>query len=180
MDSVAWPLDFTCVVVDDLSIMPNHYSLGLVIEPQEIITDKIGLGFKKLRYFVNESLTNSLFINRSSPFRESLAQSENNLVLLPCEPLDYYVGCILLRKFLTITHKYFDIVELTIDSAVGDRVAYNIQDPAECDLELGKDWWDIDDAGTGDKIQKSWEDLNLTPYPNWKPTIVKGGLSENR
>lgn len=180
MDTVAWPLDFTCVVVDDHSIMPNHYSLGLVIEPQGSITDNIGLGFKKLRYFVNESLSNSLFINRASLFRECLTQSENNMVLLPCEPLDYYVGCILLRKFLTITQEYFDITEINIDSAIGDRVLYNIQDPTECRIELGNDWWDIDDASTGSKITKSWEELNLIPYPNWKPTIIKGGLSGHR
>lgn len=177
-NTFVWPYDFTCTIVNDKIVVPNHYSIAINIEPKMPVESSIGLGFHKLRYFANEVLPNSMFISKDSPFLETFNGMETNLIVLPCEPYDYYVGSIIFSKFLSITEKYFDINQLTIDSAIGDRIQYTIWDPADCGLDLSGDhWWNWDDVTTNPNEVITWKDLNLKENSKFEPVVVKGGLS---
>lgn len=176
-----WPCDFTCIIVSERSFIANNYSFKLSINPIFPIDDTVGTGFKKLRYFIDYQLNNSLFINGQSPYYSSIKDTETNLVVLPCEPYDYYVGSILLNKFLAITSNYFEIAQITVDSIVGDRIQYTLWDPQECGLDLdGDHWWNWDNPNTNSDDNTAWKDFNLKDNQKFEPTIIKGGLSENK
>lgn len=179
-NSFVWPYEFTCTVVTDGVIIPNNYSFKLSIEPILPIDSNVGLGFQKLRHFASDYLDNSVFINGENPLVPALSNLKTNLFLLPCEPYDFYVGSILLSKFLAITEKYFYINHLTIDSAIGDRIQYTVWDPCDSGLDLsGEHWWNQDSVNTNPDSTTTWKDLNFKEG-EFKPMVVKGGLSENR
>jgi len=174
-----WPTSFACTLVSETTILPNQYSIGLAIEP--VSPYQLAMGFRRLRTFVDSCLHNGILIFNNSQFLESLKTSETNLVQLPTEPYDYFLGSVLLRKFQVITSKYFEIGFMTIDSAMGDHVQYCIRDPEESGLDLsGEHWWNMDNLETGTKIDVSWDDLELNDSPKFEPRIIKGGKSENK
>ena len=79
-----------------------------------------------------------------------------------------------------ITQDYFEIGLMTIDSALGDHVQYCIRDPEEAGLELSGDhWWNRDSLDTGDNVNISWSDLDLSNDPKFKPRIIKGGRNDS-
>lgn len=177
-DQVVWPTEFSCTLVTDNLILPNLYNITIAVEPIGQVNN-IGLGFRKIRQFVDEYLNNSIVICDKHPLLLALQDMETNVVHLPNDPYDFYVGCVLFAKFLKITEKYFHISHFTIDSLVGDRVQYSILHPAESGLDLEGDfWWNTDSVNTGSGDTTSWEDLNISDGPRFAPRIIKGGLSE--
>ena len=173
-----WPTGFACTLITEKLVVPNSYSISIGIEPNR--QANVGLGFRKVRYFIDHYLQNSIFVFKENPLVTSLADVETNLVLFPTDPYDYFVGSVLCSKFIAITQKYFDISLMTIDSAVVDHIQYCIEDPEECGLELkGDHWWNIDSTSTGSQDEDSWEGLDITEIPRFEPRIVKGGLSED-
>ena len=177
-DQVVWPTEFSCTLVTDNLILPNLYNITIAVEPIGQVNN-IGLGFRKIRQFVDEYLENSIVICSKHPLLPSLKEMETTVIHLPDDPYDFYVGCVLFAKFLKITEKYFHISHFTIDSLVGDRVQYSILHPAESGLDLeGDHWWNTDSVNTGSGDTTSWEDLNISDGPRFEPRIIKGGLSE--
>ena len=175
-----WPTSFACTIITEKIILPNLYSITIGIEPIASGQNNIALGFKKLRHFIDYQLNNSVFINQENPLAKLLEDSETNLVLLPSDPYDYFVGGVLYNKFLSITEKYFDIEVITIDSTIGDHVQYRLRHPEECGLDLkGDNWWNSDSTDTGQNKNTNWEDLDLHDIPRFEPKIIKGGKSEN-
>lgn len=181
ISAISWPCDFTCIFVNENTISPNHYNIRLGIDPIPTAKDSIGIGFQKLKYLIEDQLSSSVIVNQSNQLFTNFQNIENNIVALPCEPYDFYVGSLLLAKFIAITEKYFDIVYMTIDSAAGDRIQYTLWDPCDCDLDLeGDHWWNSDSVSTNNTQQITWKDLNLKEGPVFEPVIIKGGLSENQ
>jgi hypothetical protein len=179
--SIIWPYEFYCTIVNDNIIVPNKYTLKISIDPHIPVKDNIGLGFQRLRYFISEQLVNSVIINQNHQLLPMLTELESNLIVLPADPYDFYVGAILLNKFLSITEKFFDITQLTIDSTIGDHIQYSIWEPEECGLDLTGDyWWNWDNVSTNPNLIVTWKDLNLKEVAAFEPVIIKGGLSENR
>ena len=87
-----------------------------------------------------------------------------------------YVGHILYCKFLAITEKNFHIDMITIDSAIGDNICYNILDTDGCGLDLsGDNWWNSDNTWTGSGPVENWGDVGLNSSPKFEPRIIKGG-----
>jgi hypothetical protein len=181
MDHFFWPTGFACTVISGSTVLPNSYNLSIGIEPDNSGPTSISLGFKKMRYFIDNYLNNSIFICKSNPLADKLVGLDTNIVYFSEEPYDYYVGLVLYQKLLTITEKYFHIGLLSIDSAVGDHVQYNISDPLEHeDLNLtGNHWWNIDSVDTGLGKSKSWNDLNIEHGPTFQPIVVQGGRVED-
>lgn len=175
-----WPTNFACTIVTENIIIPNSYTLNISIVPVENTPGSISIGFKKIKYFVESYLHNSIFINSENPFVKKFEGTKSNLVLFPTEPYDYFVGSIIYQKLLTVSKKYFHIDLLSIDSAVGDRIQYSIVDPEECGLNLeGNHWWNMDSTNTGFNKDSLWGDLDIKDCPRFEPKIIKGGLSEN-
>lgn len=179
-DCFVWPIDIACTFISENILIPNIYSISIGMEPNTSSTDDIDLGFKKLKYFVNDYLQNGIFINLNSEFVKPLSKLDTNLVLFPDEPYDFLVAAILYRKFSAITEKYFDISFLTIDSSIGDHVQYTLTMDSEVDMELEGDfWWNKDSVNTGTDDHTSWDDLNLKKTPRFAHIVVKGGKGEN-
>lgn len=178
--SFVWPVEFGCTLIIEKLILPNFYNIRISVEPLANGECNITSGFQKIRYFVDNYLHNSILISSENNFMTVLDQAETNLVVLPVEPYDYYVGCILYSKLASISEKYFDISQIIIDSLVGDKIQYNIQYPEESGLDMqGEHWWNVDTAHTGGREQGSWDSLDLDDKPNFQPKIIRGGLSEN-
>jgi hypothetical protein len=179
-DDVVWPIDFSCTLVIENIILPNHYNIRVSIEPNGEAQSNIATGFKKIRYFVENHLHNSVFINRDNALVQSLVTLDTNIVHLPTDPYDFFVGSILLRKFIVLTEKYFDICQINIDSLVGDSIQYAIMDPEDAELEMAGDhWWNADSADTGSSNTKSWAELDISDRTGFEPRVIRGGLSEN-
>ena len=82
---------------------------------------------------------------------------------------------------MAITSNYFEIAQITVDSIVGDRIQYTLWDPQECGLDLdGDHWWNWDNPNTNSDDNTAWKDFNLKDNQKFEPTIIKGGLSENK
>lgn len=178
LDPYIWPTQFACTLVTDRILLPNHYTITVGIDPVDPFN--FSLGFKKLKTFIDCFLHNSIFILDTHDLIESVSQLDTNVVKFPTDPYDHFVGSILMRKFQSITHKYFEIGHITIDSAIGDNVQYCIREPEETGLDLSGDkWWNKDDLDTGKELPITWTDLDLQDGPKFEPRIVKGGRSEN-
>lgn len=177
---IVLPLDFSCTVLNDNRLLSNIYFIKLGINPIWDDSNNIGFGFQRIKYLADHVLHNSLFVSNKDQLKAQLDLLDTNLVCLPDEIYDVYVGSILMAKFQTVTNKYFEIEYLTIASLLGDQVQYNIMSPYESDLDIdGDHWWNKDNIWTGSKTAGSWEELNLSEGPKFKPVVIKGGLSEN-
>lgn len=174
------PLDFSCTILNDNQLISNVYYIKLGVDSIEGSTDNIGIGFQRIKYLTEIHLQSAIFLEKESSFFKEFDKLDNNVVCLPSEAYDIYVGSVLMSKFQAITAKYFDIQYLTIASMIGDNLQYNIIDPLDSNLELeGDHWWNQDNVYTGSKKVITWDELNLTEVPKFRPTVVKGGLSEN-
>lgn len=178
MNNFVWPTHFACTQITNQTVFPNSYSLSICIEPISTKSN-VNLGFKKLRYFVENHLHNSVFIYENSPIVDSILQLENSKVLFPVEPFDFSVASVLFCKIISITSKYFDIDYLTLDSVTGDHVQYTLSDPADAGLDLdGNNWWNTDSPCTDNTSVISWEELNLKNHSSFSPIVIKGGLDK--
>lgn len=174
------PVDFCCTIVTNQTLLSNIYSVKLAISPHEESGENIGLGFQKIKAIVDHSLNNGILVSADSEMLPVLATLDNPVIALPCEPYDFYLGSILMAKFIQVTEKYFDIDCLSISSILGHQIQYNVFDPEDCGLELtGETWWNSDDMTTDLTKPVSWDDIQLTEPQPFTPMVVKGGLSEN-
>jgi len=181
LNSIVIPLEFSCTIVNDKLLLGNVYSLTLLVSQSDDSHANMGIGFQRIKHFTFNCLQDSIFINKNHKLSKELEDFENNLVLLPCDPYDFFIGCILLSKFTAITEKYFEIHHLTIDSTIGDSVQYGISDPADCGFDITGDfWWNQDTASTGHRNVMTWEELNLSQAPRFQPTLIQGGLSDRK
>jgi hypothetical protein len=179
IESFSWPADITCTLITEKLILPNHYSIRIGVEPNNSESTDVNLGLKKVKYFVANYLNNGLIINQSNPLTELTVNLDTNIILLPCEPYDYFIAAILYNKLSAITEKYFDIGYLSLDSLIGDRVEYTIIELDSANFVMDGDlWWNKDSVDTGIGDAPSWEDLNFRDKPKFSPKIIQGGLSE--
>ncbi len=176
---IVMPAEFSCTIINEDLILPNVYNLSISIEPIPPIKENISIGFQRVKYFLRSSLSDSILIHKDHKLVEHLQGFQNNVVCLPSDPYDFYVGSVILSKLLVISQKYFDIEQITIDSYVGERVQYTIYDPYSSGLDLSGDhWWNSDNASTNQSDNISWADLNLGHGSAFEPKIIKGGLSD--
>lgn len=179
-DTFVWPAEFICTIIDETVILPNHYSIKVFIEPYVPITEGFAIGFEKIKHIIFNVLDHSILVNRKNPLAEALSGVSNNIVYLPTEPYDYYFGSLLFSKFNAVASKYFSIYQITIDSAVGDRVQYTISDTIDSIIEMNdNDWWNQDNPSTGSNTKVSWEGLPFNDSSKFHPQIIKGGKSEH-
>ena len=173
---IIWPVNFACTIITEDRILPNSYTFNISMLPIETAPGGFSTGYKKIRYFVDQCLHNSIFISKDNPLLESITVASNNIVVFPTEPYDLFVGHVLYTKFLSISEKYFHIDMINVDSIVGDNICYNISDSDSCGLDLdGDHWWNTDTTHTGNGPVEGWGDLEGADSPRFEPKIIKGG-----
>lgn len=178
MNHFIWPTQFACTVITENIILPNSYSLNVGVDPTTT-RGNVNLGFKKLRYFIENQLHNSIFVYKDNNLVRNIINIENNKVIFPEEPHDFLVGTVLFVKLSAITNKYFDIDYITIDSTTGDHIQFTITDPAEAGVDVDSErWWTQDSPYTGVNSNINWEELNLQDSGKFSPTIIEGGLTK--
>ena len=173
---IVWPINFVATVFTEEKILPNSYNINISIIPIENVNSGISVGYKKIKYFVDSFLHNSVFISLSNPVLPGLNQTENNIVVFPQEPYDFHIGSILYSKFVAISEKYFHIDVINIDSIVGDNICYSVSynDLNEVDNDSNL-WWNIDSTYTGHGEPLGWGDIAEYASPKFEPKIIKGG-----
>lgn len=180
ISSFVLPLDFGCIILNNKRLLSNVYSIKLGIDPLPDCSDNAGIGLQRIKYINDNCLHGSIIVEKESTSFQELNNLTNNLVVLPCETYDVYIGSILMAKFQAITYEYFEIHYLSIASMIGDHVQFNLLSPHESTVEIeGNHWWNQNNVHTGSKEIITWEELNLAESPKFKPTVIKGGLSEH-
>lgn len=176
MDNFIWPCNFSSTLITENTIFPNFYNLSVCIEPIQAKSN-INLGFRKIKYFVDNCLHNGIFISQTNELKKIIENTENSKIIFPSEPYDFTVGTVLLYKFSIITNKYFNIEYLSISSTIGENIQYTVLDTSE--LNHNEDnWWNKDSPSTELNNRISWEDLNLKDTNQFSPTVIKGGLEK--
>jgi hypothetical protein len=153
--------------------------MQMTIEPYEFANENIDIGYKRLKYYIQEVLNFSVIINSNHQLLPHLKTLKNYVVEIPMEYNDFAVGSILYTKFSNITKKYFHICVFSIDSILGDHISYTITEPSDIHHDLsGNHWWNTDLCNTNNNHVVSWEELNLNDRSGF--TIIQGGKSADK
>lgn len=177
---IVWPISFVSTVVAENKILPNSYTINVSILPLESASGGMAGGYKKIKYFIENFVHNSVFICSSNPLLEHFTNLENNILIFPREPYDFHVGSVLYSKFIAISDKYFHIDIINIDSIIGDSICYSVSnsDLYEIGLE-GNHWWNSDSTYTGFGTDLGWGDIAEYQVPRFEPKIIKGGKNSD-
>jgi len=180
-DFFTWPTHFSCVLVVGDLILPSNYNLTVGMIPRS--GESTAIGLKKIKEFISRFVQNSILIGTNHQFLPQLSKLQSNTVQLPQDPSDYFLAAILFQKLNAISSDYFSIGQITIDSSIGDRVKYHINDISDVysnDLKQSG-WWSQDNVSTNhvDKFP-TWEELDIIVATKFSPKLVKGGKNENK
>ena len=159
------------------------YSFTLFIE---ILTDnpyEQSVALERMKYFIDEVVTNSIFIETSDKKAiDTFTGLGIKVGVLPLEPYDQALAIALLLKMNAITEDKMNITHITFKSQLSDDVEYLIDIEDEFEPFVGKDnWWN--DSGSNlnnkksnkkDKIVKlhkdnEWTELDLGWKHSCKP-----------
>ena len=154
------------------------YSFTVFIE---ILTDdpyEQSVALERMKYFIDEVVTNSIFIEVSDKKAiDTFIGLGIKVGVLPLDPYDQALAIALLLKLNAITEDKMNITHITFKSQLSDDVEYLIDIEDEFESFIGKDnWWN--DSGSNlnnkksnkkDKIVKlhkdnEWTELDL----GWK------------
>lgn len=177
-----WPTNFSCTLFIGDVVLPNEYNVTIGMMPGDGQSIS-GSGIKKIKEFFTKFVQNSIVINQDHDFLPSLTKFNTNTIQLPQDPHDFFFANVLFHKLSAISQTHFTIRQITIDSSIGDRVKYQVNDSCTTyDKLLKKNrWWQQDNVNTNDTHNfPSWEDLDITVATRFSPRLIKGGRNENQ
>lgn len=180
-DFFTWPTKFSCVLVVGDVILPSDYNLTISMIPH--LGESTTIGLKKIKEFISKFVQNSILIEQDHQFLLQLSTLQSNTIQLPKDPTDYFFAAVLFQKLSAISSEYFTIGQITIDSSIGDRVKYQINDISDVyNEDLNHDGWWIQDNVNTNNIDTfpTWEDLDIFVTPRFSPILVKGGKNESK
>ena len=131
------------------------YSFTLFIE---ILTDnpyEQSVALERMKYFIDEVVTNSIFIEASDKKAiDTFTGLGIKVGVLPLEPYDQALAISLLLKMNAITEDKMNITHIAFQSQLSDDVEYLIDIEDEFEPFVGKDnWWN--DSGSNLNNKKS-------------------------
>ena len=182
LDFFTWPTNFSCILIVDDVILPVNYSLTVSMMPSDSHSVS-GVGLTKIKEFIGKFVQNSVIIDQDNEFLKQLSKLDTTTIHLPREPSDYFFANILFHKLSAIAQDYFAIRQITIDSTVGDRVKYQVNESCTTykDILDKEGWWSRDDVSTNDtQYFPRWEDLNIYVAPKFSARVVRGGRGETK
>jgi hypothetical protein len=177
-----WPTTFSSTLFIGDGVLPNEYCLTVGMMPlagQTVSSE----GMKKIKGFITKFVQNSIIIRQDHQLLKQLYHLNTNILQLPQDPHDYLLANVLFHKLTAISRNHFTIRQITIDSSIGDRVKYQVNDSCTTyDKILKTDsWWNQDNVKTNNTHKfPSWKDLDITAPNRFSPKIVKGGRDENK
>lgn len=178
-----WPTKFSCVLMLDDMILPNDYTLTVSMLPSSIHSDSTIVGLKKIKTFITKYVHNATLISSAHVLFDKLTLLNTNVIQMPHEPHDYFFASLLYRKLSNISNNYFDIVSISVDSSIGDRVQYQVTDSCiTYDYILNENnWWNQDSTQTNTFGKfPSWDDLDVSTTSRVYPVLLRGGKDESK
>ena len=166
MDSCKHTSAFMATVAIEKMLIPNVYTFTFGFRVNTGDFNEQNVAFGRIKHLIEARLSNSLIIKKTHPRWKTFSNVDNNLMVMPGDPMDFPIACALFKKMQSVVEGRFDIVSLELNSLIGDQVDYFIteDDVDEIDAFLEgmpeKDrWWN--DAGPN--LNKS------QAYVDWKP-----------
>jgi hypothetical protein len=129
------------------------------------------VAFERLKYFVNEEMDSTVFINSSES--EAIGRYIDagiKVTTLPKDPVDQIVGVMLFHKLNAIMEERISVLETELSSHLGDNMVYiHSENETAEDVEI-PGWWLTPDL-THHEIQVEDRDqiypLNSSVYALW-------------
>lgn len=155
-------------------LMMTNYYVDIDILTSSTDGEQQNVAMDRLKYMLDEVFSNCIFISDTEKLAIKRLQDAGIFtVALPEQPFDQIIGIMLYCKLQAVMEERLNIIELRLNSDLGNKVTY-----CHCDLEslgpFAKDgWWHKADLICEDfkerdaekvvKIEKllSWQDLNL-------------------
>lgn len=117
--------EFHAVRIMGDKISPVQFTLKISVLPidnanvsQELLGAKAGLGFHKLKAWLDSMLYDVILINYHSPMLDSIEENMDNVTLFtPGEPDDFVLAATLHSKITELTRGFLEVDTLTIKSS---------------------------------------------------------------
>ena len=133
------------------------------IKEQNIAMDRI-------LYFLNESLSNSVFIHSEEKKSiEKYNQAGIKTCILPEEPYDQIITVLLLMKFNAITEGKLLITDIALLSVLSDQVRFLYDIDSASNHPFGKGWWSDTNTSISDVAKHNKKDkiVRLVKSCDW-------------
>jgi hypothetical protein len=168
-------LPFTAGVYWNDQLIMNGYFLRAYMVTNVKEAELTNTAFERLKYFVNETMDSTVFMNSSNQAAiERYTSAGISVTTLPNEPVDQIVGVMLFHKLNAIMEGRISVIETEISSHLGDNMVYiHSENEITTDMTI-PNWWSSPDlvhndltTGTGDNIfaipysGPTWRDLDL-------------------
>ena len=195
----SWETEFDASVIIDDVVYPNSYNLSISFIPKNDNIKTQNIGFEKIKYLFERLCENSVIFSPVDKTKDIWFKMPVNKILLPGSPYDQLLGVVLFQKLKSIAGDFFYLGHLTVDSKLGDRVKYTVDNESFENKHLSvsewigetefKPWWYRDDTATVDQRidaktiwtgAKTWKDIGFEHDGNrqkksFEPTVIDGG-----
>ncbi len=167
-------------------LFSNEYEIrtDILLETENLTDENIeyqtNLSIAKFNFFIDEVITDSIFMSMYDEWavnnfiKENGLVFNNNLVACPFTPIDDRIAVLLQAKFSALGKGFVTINNLTIESDNPTRLYFTHIGKTSNTLPtmeewigkhsyFDKPWWDRDDASTYDLTPHPDSDLTQTP-----------------
>ena len=175
MDACKHTSAFMATVAIEKMLIPNVYTFTFGFRVNTGDFDEQNVAFGRIKHLIEARLSNSLIIKKTHPRWKTLSNVDNNLMVMPGDPMDFPIACALFKKMQSVVEGRFDIVSLELNSLIGDQVDYLITedniDEIDAFLDGGSEkdrWWN----DIGPNINKT------QAYVDWKPIGLDWQISK--
>lgn len=128
-------------------LIMNNYTFRVYMVTNVVESEQTNTAFERLKYFVNEEMASTLFINSENiDACQKYLVAGMDITTLPNEPVDQIVGVMLFHKLNAIMEGRISILEVECSSQLGDNIVYiHSENEVTNDIIL-PDWWTTADV----------------------------------
>lgn len=161
---------FACGVSYQDHFFINQYSVTLHMITQTENSDDHNVAFDRIRYWINNVLTDSVLISADNPLLDAYKATNQRLLVFPDQPVDQLVGIMLYLKTNCMVENRMAITDVEIQSLHGMDVCYlhsqgesvgSLSEPGWW-LDSKPTWADPTNHATGKKV------IELNREADWK------------
>lgn len=179
-----YTIHFTAGVHYTGQMIMNGYRLTAYMVTNVTEAELTNTAFERLKYFINEELDSTVFINSKEQEACRLYTAAGiKITTLPNEPVDQIVGLMLFHKLNAIMEGRISMIETELSSHLGDNMVYlHSENENTQDIEIPK-WWTTPDLThyelefkDGEQVfslypgnYSAWADLGMA-WPDQEPS----------
>jgi hypothetical protein len=137
-----YEFDFLAGIYYEDRLQMNSYSLSMNLLTKSTDAASTNIAMERLKFFLQTQMQSTVFINQNNmPKAEMLALLGANVTTLPEEPVDQIIGMMLYYKLNAIMEGRLEIVQLDVNSSLGDGVWYMHDEEDSAGPFNAKGWW---------------------------------------